>query len=209
MRYARTLEETLTDKAVLLTLLTRISNHSKGTSLGDRLKIQKLTFLFCYRLFQQRIKALNYTFFTYRWGPFTKDMYEAEADFEQAGLIQRDGQQYSLTEIGKKWGNSLYKALDSDADNQDIVKDMDCVISEYGDKTTKHLVAHTHAMYVVPIGWQEEERLDELPYHINLTGALEEEESTALIRIERGLLDSFAMMLNDSNKLTIGIGDSQ
>ena len=83
MRYSRTSEEALTDKAVLLALLTRIS-HKNNTSLGDRLKLQKITFLFCYQLFIQRIKALNYTFFTYRWGPFTKDLYEAEADFEQA-----------------------------------------------------------------------------------------------------------------------------
>lgn len=68
MRYTRTTEEALTDKAVLLTLLSRISERCGESVLGDRLKIQKLAFLFCYRLFQQRIKALNYIFFTYRWG---------------------------------------------------------------------------------------------------------------------------------------------
>ena len=201
MRYARTSEEALTDKAVLLILLSRISGHNKTASLGDRLKIQNLTFLFCYRLFQQRIKALNYTFFTYRWGPFSKDIYEAEADFEQAGLMQRDGQQYSLTDIGKMWGNSLYDALAADTDNRDIVKVMDSVVAEYADGTTGHLVACTHAMSVVPIGWQEEERLDELPYHLDLTGVLEENESTAIVEIERGLLDSFAMALSRSSSM--------
>ena len=43
MRYSRTSEEALTDKAVLLALLTRIS-HNNNASLGDRLK-QKITFL--------------------------------------------------------------------------------------------------------------------------------------------------------------------
>lgn len=201
MRYTRTLKEALTDKAVLLTLLSRISNHCNDAALGDRLKIQKLTFLFCYRLFQRRIKALNYTFFTYRWGPFTKDLYEAEADFEQAGLMQRDGMWYSLTERGQMWGDSLYGALTNDIDNSDIVQVMDSVIAEYAGVTTGYLLDHTHAMSVVPIGWQEEERLDELPYHLDLTGVLEEEEATAFIEIERGLLDSFAMMLNQSSSL--------
>ena len=195
MRYTRTSEEALTDKAVLLALLARISNHGNSVSLGDRLKIQKLTFLLCYRLFQQRIKALNYTFFTYRWGPFSKDIYEAEADFEQAGLMQRDGQWYSLTEQGQIWGNSLYDALVSDPDNYDIVQAMDSIIAEHAAETTRYLVDYTHAMQVVPIGWHEEERLDELPYHLDLTAVVEENEATAIVEIDRGLLDSFAMML--------------
>ncbi len=201
MRYTRTPEEALTDKAVLLALFFRISDHVNSTALGDRLKIQKLTFLFCYRLFQQRIKALNYIFFTYRWGPFTKDIYEAETDFEQAGLMQRDGQWYSLTENGEMWGSSLYDALVDDIDHEGVVQVMDSVVTEYADKTTGWLVNHTHGLCVVPIGWQEEERLDELPYHLDLTGVLEEEEATALVEIERGLLDSFAMMLGKSSRL--------
>lgn len=120
-------------------------------------------------------------------------------DFEQAGLVQRDGHRYSLTEDGRIWGNSLYEAIAGDIDNADIVQVMDFVIAKYGHETTEYLVNHTHAMSVVPIGWQEEERLDELPYHLDLTKALEEEEAAALIEIERGLLDSFARMLSKSS----------
>ena len=142
MRYSRTSEEALTDKAVLLALLTRIS-HKNNTSLGDRLKLQKITFLFCYQLFIQRIKALNYTFFTYRWGPFTKDLYEAEADFEQAELIQRRGPSYSVTETGQAWGNSLYRAIESDPGNRGIVQAMDSVADGCAKEATGPLVELT------------------------------------------------------------------
>ena len=197
MRYNRTSEEALTDKATLLALLARFSSHS-GASLGDRLNIQELTFSFCYRLFQRRIKALNYTFFTYRWGPFTKDLYEAEADFEQAGLMRRDGQAYSLTEMGQMWGNSLYDAISDDPYNCDIVEVMNAVIAEYANDVMGHVAKRMQAKFVMPIGWREEERLSELPYHLDLTGVLEENKATALLEIERGLLDSFAMMLSKS-----------
>ena len=200
MRYSRTSEEALTDKAVLLALLTRIS-HKNNTSLGDRLKLQKITFLFCYQLFIQRIKALNYTFFTYRWGPFTKDLYEAEADFEQAELIQRRGPSYSVTETGQAWGNSLYRAIESDPGNRGIVQAMDSVADGYAKEATGPLVELTHDMSVMPIGWQEKKRLGDLPFNLDLTGPLDDEEAVALIEVERGLLDSFAMMLGRSSSL--------
>ena len=84
MRAERTIDEVLTDKAVTLALLSRVSAHiSDGrnhTQIGDRLKLQKLTFLTEYPMFRKRIKGLNFTYFTYRWGPFTKDLYEVETD---------------------------------------------------------------------------------------------------------------------------------
>ena len=185
---------------MLLALLTRVS-HKNNALLGDRLKLQKIAFLFCYQLFIQRIKALNYTFFTYRWGPFTKDLYEAEADFEQAELIQRQGRSYSVTETGQAWGSSLYNTIESDPGNCGIVQAMDSVADDYATMATGPLVELTHDMHVRPMGWQEKERLGDLPFNLDLTGPLDDEEAVALVEIERGLLDSFAMMLGRSSSL--------
>ena len=63
------------------------------------------------------------------------------------------------------------------------------------------MVELTHDMHVMPVGWQEKERLGDLPLNLDLTGPLDDEEAVALIEIERGLLDSFAMMLGRSSSL--------
>ncbi|MDE2688084.1 MAG: hypothetical protein OXI16_11390 [Chloroflexota bacterium] len=194
MRQYRIGEEALTDKAVLLGFLYRVGSRNDGV-LGDRLKMQKLTFLFCHELFKQRIKALNYIFFTYRWGPFTKDLYEAEADFEQADLMHREGRVFSLTETGVKWGQSIYDALGGDPYNCEIVETMDAIVDRFSRNSTQTLVDYSRAMNITPIGWHETEQLDELPLHLDLTAVVDEEEATAIIEIDRGLLDSFAMAL--------------
>lgn len=201
MKLERDRQESVSDKAFLLAFLTKVSQHN-GSSLGDRLKIQKLTFLLCYMLFQRRYKALNYTFFTYRWGPFTKDLYEAEADFEQAHLLDRTGRDYALSETGLFWGNSLYESIASDPDNSEIVQQLNDVVQSFASQSTRYLVDHTHQMSVSPVGWQEEEQLDQLPYHLNLTGILDSEEATALLEIDRGWLDSFARMLETESTIT-------
>jgi len=194
MRCERTREEVLKDKALLLAYLSRIHDTNSGR-IGNRLKMQKLTFLLCYRLFARRLKGLDYVFFTYRWGPFTKDLYEAEADFEEAGLLERDGKNYRLTEAGAALGNDIYESLRENTDNQPILEILDGVVDEFATWPTQELVDHAHQMQVMPVGWHEREVLEDLPLHIDLTRILDDEEAVAILEIDQGWLDSFGAAL--------------
>ena len=198
MRYERTREETLKDKALLLVLLAKA--HSAAGQIGDRLKMQKLSFLLCYPLFQRRMKALNLIFFTYRWGPFTKDLYDAETDFEEAGLLFRQGRTYRLTESGIALASNIERSLHSDTDNREILSAVDDVVNAYGGMSTQELVDLTHQMKVVPVGWQQEEVLENLPHHLDLTRVLDDEEATAILEMDLGWLDSFGHALASTRR---------
>lgn len=197
MKFERTGEEILKDKALTLAFWARI--QETNSVIGDRLKMQKLVFFLCYKLFTNRYKGLNYTFFTYRWGPFTKDLYEVEADFEQAELLERKGQLFNLTETGLAFGRDLFEALQDSEENYPILEIMESVIEEYASWTTERLVTHTHKMSVRPLGWSEPEILEELPYHLDLTRILDDEEARAILEIERSWLDSLGYVLDKSS----------
>ena len=195
MRFEKTREEALKDKALVLALLARVHN-ANGGEIGDRLKIQKLCFLLTYELFGRRIKALNYTFFTYRWGPFTNDLYEAEADFEQAGLLYRHDARYRLTESGLALGNSIYGAISNLATNAEICEVIEKVVENFSRWSSEELVKYAHGMSVFPLGWRQPEILDDLPLHLDLTRVLDDEEATAILDLEPGWLISFGMELD-------------
>lgn len=196
----RTKEEILKDKAFTLALLAKVQQANHSDIIGGRLKIQKLAFLVGYKLFQGRLKGLNYTFFTYRWGPFTKDLYETEADFEEADLLERRGHDYSLTERGLSVGLDIYESLWNDEDNHIILEILDSVVDNYATWSTERLIDFTHEVRVRPVGWHEKDILLNLPYHLELTRVLDDEEATAILEFERGLLDSFALLLSKSSK---------
>ena len=196
MRFERTREETIKDKALLLVLFAKV--HLLQSRVGDRLKMQKLAFLLNYPLFQGRIKGLNLTFFTYRWGPFTKDLYDVETDFEVAKLMDRVGKQFKITETGLALASQLEEAMRGDPENGTIFQALDQVVETHGESTTKELLDLVHNMQVVPLGWQEPEKLDSLPLHLDLTAVLSDEESNEILEIDQGWLDSLAMVLDSS-----------
>jgi uncharacterized protein YwgA len=199
MRLERTREEALKDKALLLAFLSKVQTEAGGM-IGDRLKMQKLVFLACYEMFSRRIKGLNLVFFTYRWGPFTKDLYETEADFEEAGLLERRGKNYLLTESGLALGRELQKSLVSVEDNAPILEALHSVAHNFSEWSTERLMDFTHGMRVIPIGWHEAEVLKDLPLHLDLTRVLEDEEATAILEIDPGWLDSLADALDANRK---------
>lgn len=198
MRLERTREEVLKDKALLLVLFARI--HTLTGSIGDRLKMQKLSFLVCYPLFTSRIKGLNLTFFTYRWGPFTKDLYDVEVDFEEADLIARTDKMIMVTEDGLSLAHAIGVSLSAFPENAAIMERVDCVVNEYGGFDKGRLIDITHEMEVFPVGWQEKERLDRLPLHLDLTRVLDDEEANEILEIERSWLDSLGGIIDPSRE---------
>lgn len=196
MRLERTREEVLKDKALLLVLFAKV--QSTAGALGDRLKMQKLSFLVCYSLFERRIKGLNLTFFTYRWGPFTKDLYDVEADFEEARLIERRGRIFRLTKTGLSLASDLEESLGLLPENADILQTVDSIVGEFAAMSSESLVLTVHKMRVVPVGWHEPEVLEDLPLHLDLTRVLDDEESTAIMEVDAGWLDSFGHVLDSS-----------
>jgi hypothetical protein len=73
MRRERYDSERLSDNAVLLALWARVQESNGAETVGDRLKLMKLAFLAAYRLYQDRVKALNLQVFApCLWYNYTK-----------------------------------------------------------------------------------------------------------------------------------------
>lgn len=204
MRAERTTQEVLSDKAFTLALLAKCSAHNGDVGhsavFGDRLKLQKLCFLTEYPLFRGRAKGLNYTFFTYRWGPFTKDLYEVEMDFEQARLMTTSREGFKLTEHGMQIGLEIFESLASDPQNRVFRKAIEHTVTAHCHKTTDDLIRETHEMPVLPIGWSKPKVLDDLPYNLDLTRIIEEDEALQSIEIDEAQLDRLGIVLRSGAK---------
>ena len=106
--FGRSRADVLTDEGVTLALCSEVQRVNNGTGLGgDRLKLQKLCFLLTYEFFGNLWRGLNYTYYRYRWGPFTKDLYQTEMDFLESDLMQHVQGGFELTRKGERLGQGI------------------------------------------------------------------------------------------------------
>lgn len=86
----RTKSEVLQDRLTILLLLRenrRKGNSVQGTPFQRHVKLQKLLYHLESRLFNDRIKALNYTFFKWQHGPFSKFVYSDIDALDKTSMI--------------------------------------------------------------------------------------------------------------------------
>ncbi len=190
MRQQRSSSETYIDEALTVSLLNFAEQSGEGEI--DRLRLQKLVFLVTHDWFTKRWKGFNYSFFRYRRGPFTKDLYQTEIDLAQAGLIDCDRNwTIRLTDSGEELAAALNELWFSD-DNSLFGESLRATVRDYSCFSTKDLLAKVYEMEVVPLGWRESASLAEVPIGVDLTRILEENEAVNSLDVSSEWLDTIA-----------------
>jgi hypothetical protein len=173
--------------------------------IGDRLKVQKCTFLVTLDEFTKRLKGFDLTFFRYKWGPFSKQLWDVEGRLETAGLLvqrtsgENEVDELLFTEEGGALADDLCAAIDAIAGNRQFTEGYERVVGQFADADTKTLLDFVYDLSVKPIGGSKQ-RIKDMPNNLDITQVLDPEDADAEVVIPDGWLDTLAIMLSKGNR---------
>lgn len=193
----RTQREVLVDEAVTLWLLREA--EALGERPPDRLWLQKATFLTTYHWFRQRWKGFSYSFFRYRYGPFTRDLYQTEVDLAGAELIAcGEGWTLRVTPRGQELAEIIQQEL-WQGENRPFAESLHRDLRWLARfRDTESLLQAFYDLEVVPLGWSEPIPLREVPLGVDLTRVLEDEEAVRLLVLSDPLLETIGLCVAES-----------
>lgn len=202
MREERTPEETLIDKALVLVQLDRFA-HYEGDIIGDKIKCMKLPFIVEYPLFEQRLKAFNFTYFRYDWGPLSKGVYEAWRDLEAVGCLAFDRNLLILTQAGHKLAHAFAKEVLQAPENLFTFTELENVAQKFARLSTPWVKELVYRMDVQPIEGGPRLKVRDAPIGTNFTRTLDDKEATQVLKVSQGWLEALAIELDPENKQSI------
>lgn len=191
MRTERTPRERVTDALLSLVLFNACASEDGG--IGDRLKATKLLFLASHDLFSKQIKALNFSFYRYSYGPFTPELYETWGELNWMGYLDIEAGpvgRLSLTKLGRDAARRYEALLDKNL-NDSTLGVFRQVCDGYTALGTRELLRRVYETKVTPVGWQRQIAVGEVPEGAFLTAVLEPQEALESARIDDSLLSSF------------------
>lgn len=199
MRESRTFEEILTDEILFLALADRTDELGY---IGDRIKVQKMTFLSEYQMFVQKAKGFNFTFYRWEWGPMANGLYQAWGNLSQTGYLDEQ-EQFILTHSGRELAREFRHEVLETERNRFFWDIIDGVCQKYANKTGSTIQRDVYGMKVVPIGYTSPMTIRDVPLTVHLIEALDEDEAERVIAIDQGWLETLAIILHPENKASI------
>lgn len=172
----------------LLMLLISYANRNK--SLWGKTKLEKLLYCSQYSMMKTKIKGLNYYFYRWHYGPYSKQVYEDLAILSKCGLVTQrvDLGEMITTPQGLKILELFNDVINDNSDVRDILKETTYEYREYDadkirDAVYNTIVYGTKNLYVrdVKLG-------DPLLYK------LPENKAKNIFRINSGKLETLSIL---------------
>jgi uncharacterized protein YwgA len=195
MRTERTPEEQLTDSALALALLARVSDNT----LGDRLKVMKLLFLADYEMFSERAKGLNFVFYRHKLGPFSKEVEEAWELLKRSGHLQEE-EEFALTSEGRALAEAILEDVLSLPENRPFLTIIARVVGQFAEMSRQQIMRFVYAMNVVDVDGREYGHIREVPLGIRFTGILETSEARVAITMGPEWLDTLNIAFDPAKR---------
>ena len=203
MRQNPTPEERLKNAALFLCLAEKLA---KNSVIGDRLKIQKCTFLVTLEQFQNGLKGFDLTFFRHTWGPFSKELYVVEGLLKDAGLIEsktspnnETGEVFVLTEAGVSFASELCAEIWAEPENGAFEKTITSIGERFRGVPTPVIVNQVYDLEVQPIDGPKQ-KIRDMRGRMDITRILESAEAKQEIIIKQGWLETLAIMVSPESR---------
>lgn len=194
----RTADEVLTDTILFLCLMDRfVEFGDRGNWVGDRIKVQKATFLAAHAMWERKDKGFNLTFFRYDFGPLSKQLYAVWSVLRGPSVeCWFEEEEFGITERGRDLAQSFCEEVLSVGENKRYLAVLEDVAKRYTHKTSYDIQCHVYEMRVLPIGLQEEMTVEKTPRGYQFTQALDPHEAVSQLRVEPGWLETLAIIFN-------------
>jgi len=196
MRQNPTPEERVKNAALFLCLAEQLAQDGV---IGDRLKVQKCTFLVTLDQFEKRLKGFNLTFFRYKMGPLSRQVYDIVDMLKAAGLVDSRGTRYYLTEQGLSFALQFCAELWADPQNKPFHEQFVAVGNQFGTMSSSGVKDYVYSLTVTPIGGQEQ-AIRDMPEGLDITQVLDPDEATREIVIPQGWLETLAIMASPESR---------
>lgn len=145
----RTQPQRWTDAAILLALWTKAAKKPLEDA-GDRLRLMKLAFLAAHDLHEQRFRALGLTFYRWKWGPLSNEVYEAWEMLTDAGLMEEE-ERFLITAGGVELADHFAREVLGDESNDHVRRAVDRVAEAWsGRMAAKPLLDHVYGLRIRP-----------------------------------------------------------
>jgi len=149
-------KEAIIDNLLLLYLIRRV--HEKSETYLGITKLQKLVFIAQKILNDKGMKAFNYDFFAWNYGPLSKEMYLDRENLIRNDILNHD-ENITLSRRGRKLLEDLREVFES---NRDILEILDNVVEKFGNLDTNSLVQYVHDLTVKVQGCEDLIRIGSL-----------------------------------------------
>ncbi len=180
MRLSRTRQEVESDTLLSLILLDMCADDSGAV--GDRLKTTKLLFLAAIESSKRRLKGLNYSFYRYTHGPFTRELYATWEELSELGYLDVPVERFGIitvTEEGRAAARHFRNRMESRAlpGMANVTQVFSQVADTFSSLGTAEILRCVYDMEVVPVGWQQQVAIRDVPNGAFFTCILEATES--------------------------------
>ena len=194
MRTIRTPQESASDTLLSLVLFDFCAPDSG--ILGDRLKATKLLFLATFESACRRLKSLNYSFYRYTHGPFTRELYATWQELNDLGYLDvpsNPSGDIVITEEGRAAARYFLSRMESGAvPGVEVVKTVFTQVADtYGPLSTPELLKRVYDMKVIPVGWQEQAVIRDVPTGAYFTCILEPKQSLEVVSVGEDTTNEF------------------
>ena len=200
MREVRKTDEAIVDKALILVLMDLVAHKNQNAFVGDRLKCMKLSYLAANKMFEEKAKGFNLTFFRYERGPLSKAVYSTWNHLSILGLIIEDRHGFKVTPSGSTLAQAIFKDVLSRQINEFFRNTIENVVVQYGHLATPRITQIIYDTQVVLPSSGIIKKIRDIELGEDLILILEQNEARSIFEIDSAWLDTLAIELNPTNK---------
>ncbi len=184
-------KEVITDNLLLLYLVNKV--HEKSKRYLGMTKLQKLVFMAERILNEKGIKAFNYNFFAWNYGPLSKDIYLDHEKLVKNDIISNNGN-ITLSKRGKKFFKDLREIFKK---NRDVLKEIDNIVEEFADFNTSSLVDYVHELMVEVEGHERPVRIGNLNKGTDIISKINEKNALRTFEIDESWIETLEILMDE------------
>jgi hypothetical protein len=210
MESAPTYDEQLLNDVLLLSLWAEAQKAmgSDTETVGDRFKLMKLAFFAAYDLYTTKVKALSLTFFRWRRGPMSKEIYAAWEHLTELGFMAED-EEFGVTERGMELAAGFSDEVLALEPNEPICSAFRLTAESWGPLTTDEIKARIYDVYCLTTQSTRRRPIRSIAMGERFTEPLDESQADTLIVVPPAWQETLELALNKraSVDLRAGIED--
>lgn len=184
----RSPKEEAMDQLLLLHLIKRANENRRKPGITQ---LQKRVFLIADKLKNLNMKALNYKFFRYNYGPMSKGIYEDFTQFVEGGFVTEGFAE--VTEEGEKILNHFEDVFKK---NEEFLSSFNELVDEYCKYDLDGIkdIVYNSSFFISELG--EELKVKDIPENVDILSKVREKDATFIFDISDDEVETLEIYFN-------------
>ncbi len=181
--------------AVMLLVVWHRASTPQGDA-GGRLRLMKLAFLAARRMAEESISPLSLSFYRWKFGPMSNEVYETWEQLRAAGLLEEE-EVWSVTDSGAQLAEEFYRDVLCDERHAVVREVIDKVADQWRTAwSAQPLMDHIYKLSSNVDGTGP--CIADMPIGTEFEPPATQPDATAVLTVENDWLETIALKLNPS-----------